>query len=57
MTAFLVSLIIACIVLAVALWAISMIAPADIQRVLRIIAIGIFLVWLVVRALPMLGVS
>lgn len=57
MTAFLVSLIIAVIVLAIALWAIAELAPADIQRVLRIVAIGLFLVWLVVRALPMLGVS
>lgn len=57
MTDFLVQLIIVVVVLAIALWAIAKIAPPDIQQVLRTIAIAAFLIWLIVRALPMLGVG
>lgn len=57
MTSFLIALIIAVAVLSVALWAIQAIAPPDLARVLRVIAIACFLVWLVVKAYPLLGVS
>lgn len=50
-----VSLIIAVVILAIALWAIQQIAPPDLRYVLRIIAIAAFLIWLVVRLLPMLS--
>lgn len=56
MTSFLIMMI-AVAVLSIALWAIQAIAPPDLARVLRVIAIACFLVWLVVKALPLLGVS
>lgn len=52
----LVHLIIAVAVLCVALWAIAKIAPPDLNYVLRVVAVALFLIWLVVRVLPALGV-
>lgn len=57
MSGFLISLIIAVVLLVVALWAIQEIAPPDLQRVLRVVAIACFLIWLVINALPLLGVA
>jgi hypothetical protein len=57
MTAFFVHLIIAAIILAIVLWGIHEIAPPDMKRLFRIIAIGVFLIFVIVRGLPLLGVS
>lgn len=56
MTSFLVQLIVAVVILCVALWGIRKLAPPDLEQVLRVIAVGAFLVWLVMNGLPLLGV-
>ena len=57
MQPFLIQLVIAVVILAVALWAITMIAPSEIAQLLRVIAVAAFLIFLIVRALPLLGVG
>lgn len=57
MTALLVAIIIAIVLLSVALWAIEELAPPELRRPLRVVVVAIFVIWLIVRLLPMLGVS
>lgn len=53
----LILLIVALVVVSLALWAVGELAPADLQRPLRIVVIALFVIFLLVRLLPLLGVS
>lgn len=53
----LILLIVALVVVSLALWAVGELAPADLQRPLRIVVIALFIIFLLVRLLPLLGVS
>lgn len=56
MIALLVTLIVALVVVSIALWAVGELAPTDLQRPLRVVVIALFLIYVLVRLLPMLGV-
>lgn len=49
-----IAIIIAVVILSVALWAIAEIAPPDLNRVLRVVAIALFLIWLLLKVWPFL---
>lgn len=47
-----IAIIVAIVILAVALWAIGELAPANLQRPLHVVVIAIFVVWLLLRVWP-----
>lgn len=53
----LIMLIVVLVVVSLALWIVSELAPAELQRPLRIIIIALCVVFLLVRLLPLLGIS
>lgn len=53
----LIMLIVVLVVVSLALWIVSELAPAELQRPLRIIIIALCVVFLLVRLLPLLGVT
>lgn len=52
-----IAVIIAVVLLSLAFWAIGYLAPADLQRPLKVCVVALFLIWLVLRLWPLIGVA